>query len=205
MINVITVDNGSAMDHLLYPEQNPLNMSYLQNQFANLSNNVCDMTRKFFEGAKATYERIQNSEILQKAKLAINSAKNIFHPNAIVPLHQLDELQLAQPVMQRYIMAFPEIRQLYQEQRCSGYVDTYVDMEPKRIAEDHYDYRRVTDGIVFFNEDGWHADIYGEDLREGDKELNIIEQHQILGTWDIVKLFMDAGEDPTDMLGGKLN
>ncbi len=205
MINIITVDNASAMDHLLYPEQNPLNMVYLQNQFSNLNNTVCDMTRRFFEGAKSTYERIQQSEILNKAKLAINAAKNIFHPNSIIPLQTLSELQLAQPVMQRYVMACPDIRQLYHEQRCSGYVDTYVDMEPNAIQESHYDYRRVTDGIIFIDNDEWHADIYGEVLIEGDRDLDIVEQHQILGTWDIVKLFVEAGDDPTDMLGGKLN
>lgn len=203
-INVITVDNPSAMNYLLYPEQNPLNLSYLQNQFTNLSNTVCDLTRNFIEGAKVAFDKVQNSEAIIKAKLAIQSAKNIFHPNTILPLATLEELQTAQPIMQRWIMANPVIRELYHEQRCSGYIDTYVDMEPGRIGEDHYDYRRVTDGNIFFSPDRWYADVYGEELKEGDVELNAIQQHMILSTWEVAEMFIEAGYDVTDNLGGKL-
>ena len=55
-------------------------------------------------------------------------------------------------------MAQPDIRSLYHKGHCDGYSDTYVDMEPGLVGEQHYDYRRVMDGVVEETETGWGLD-----------------------------------------------
>jgi hypothetical protein len=85
-------------------------------------------------------------------------------------------------------------------------VDTYVDVEPGLVGEEHYDYRRVMDGVMQDTEDGgWYAKIYVEDLKEGDRDLSHGEKVDILQTWSRLEYLMALNkEDPTSPEGGYL-
>lgn len=205
--NVITVPSVSSFDYMLYPEQNPVNRQYIETQLNNYSHTLTDIGRNFVETSRAIYEKINDSTAVRAAKAAVRMAKGLFHPNTIVPLETLEELRAAQPVMQRWVMAEPTIRQIYHKQRCDGYSDTYLDYEPGKIGDQHYDYRRVMDGIIVDTvdengNDSWEFTTYSEELRESDRELEFHEQKAILGTWDIVKMFVEAGEDISNIFGG---
>lgn len=208
MVQVVQAGNIATFDYLLYPEQNFMNQTYLENQLNNFSNQISDFGRKFLEETKTIYNKINDSSVIRAAKAAIRSVKGIFHPNSIVALVTLDEIRSAQSAMQRYIMAEPTIRETFHLQRCNGFSDTYVDNYPGQVGEQHYDYRRVMDGIVrdVETEEGydWVATRYFEELVEGDRELTLNEQVSIMTSWDIAKAFLQAGEDPTDMFGGSL-
>ena len=205
MANVITIDEGMAMSYMIRPEQSPMNYQYMVDYYDGLSAAYGNVGINLIDKARAAFETAHNSEIAIKAKLAQNVAKELFHPNTIMSLVNLDEIRNAMPVMQRYIMAEPYIRGLLAEQRCSGYVDTYFDAEPGKIGEDHYDYRRVMHGVVTTNgcpkdpEDAvMECTAYSEELREGDVELNYLQQASILLTWEIARALAEDGEDPTE-------
>lgn len=208
-VNVIHANSPLAFDMLVTPEQNPMNNLFISNQFANISNNLSDIGRKFMDTSRALYEKLNDSTAIRAAKMAIRMAKGVFHPNTIVQINSLEELQSAQPVMQRYIMAEPTIRELYHQQKCDGYSDTYYDIYPGLIRAEHYDWRRVMDGIVedTVDENGnptWEATTFAEDLAEGDKELTFEEQADIISTWDTVRMFVNAGKDPTSIFNDEL-
>jgi hypothetical protein len=208
-VNVIQTNTPDSFNYILFPEQNPLNKEYLQSQLNNFSSSINDVGKKFMESSRAIYDKINDSNAIRMAKAALRMAKGIWHPNRIVALESLDSIRSAQPIMQRYIMAEPTIRECYFKQRCDGYSDTYVDLEPSKISDDHYDYRRVMDSLIIdsVNEDGeyeWLSRNYGEDLIPGDRELNFEEKTDILSTWDIIKMYVEAGTDPTNIFGGEL-
>jgi len=103
-------------------------------------------------------------------------------------------------MMQRFIMANPMVRQLYHDQRCDGYSGTYIDVQPDATKEDHYDYKRVMNGIVQQDGDGtMFYTQYMDQLHHGDKELALAEQVSILDTWEIAEMFIKAGNDPTSV------
>ena len=112
--------------------------------------------------------------------------------------------------MQRWIMANPDVRKLYHEQRIDGYSDTYEDIHENSIGESHYDYRRVMNGIVVDNDDeeadyGWSSVTYFEDLAEEDRELRIDEQYDILSSWHYLQRYLAVGkEDPTSLFNGDI-
>lgn len=204
MINVIHASGGHEFNALLYPDQSPFHRDYFHTQVTNFNQALNSYGQQFMATAKDVYERINDSSALELARRAIRSAKGLFQTNLIVPLRDIDTLQAAQPTMQRWMMANPMIRGMYHDQRCSGFADTYMDVEPKLVGDQHYDYRRVMDGIVVENENDWHVNMYFDEIREGDRELLSSEQFDILDTWSIMELFVKAGEDPTDPFGGKL-
>lgn len=202
-VNVIEAGVDSY-DYLIYPEQNPINQTYIQNQLNNFSSTLTDVGMKFVEASRAIYEKINDSTAIRTARAAVRMAKGMFHPNMIVPLESIDDIRAAQPMMQRYIMADPTIRALYHNQQCDGYSDTYVDLEPGRIADNHYDYRRVMDAMVFDAEDAdgdyeWRSKNYYEELAPGDRELTFQEKNDILTTWSVMDMFIEAGKDPSNI------
>ena len=114
--------------------------------------------------------------------------------------------------MQRYLMAEPTTRQMYIDQRCDGYSDTYVDVDPGTIGPAHYDYRRATDGLLMdsptpdANGDyGWTAVTYMEELLPDDVELTLSEQVDIQYSWQWLKAIMAEGEqDPVSRYNADL-
>ena len=209
MINVIHTSSVDSFDHLLFPEQNPMNDVYIRQQLSNYSSSLTDIGRNFIETSKRLYEKVNDSNAVRLAKAAVRMAKGLFHPNAIVPLETLDSIRSAQPIMQRFIMAEPTIRALYHEQKCDGYSDTYADLEHNRIKDDHYDYRRVMNSIVqdVVTDDGsydWVSKNYFEELHPNDKHLTFDEKISVLKTWDVLKMFIESSEDPTNIFGGEI-
>lgn len=194
---------------LLFPDQNPMNTTFFQQQFQTLSNNVKSAGQEFLMGAKNMYDRINNSEAVRTAKAMIRQAGAFFNPDMIRPLYTLSDIQTAPIVMQRWIMAEPTVRDLYHQQRLDGYADTYVDVEPGQTRQYHYDYRRVMDGVVVDGTDQDDFDFqvchYPEELKEGDRNLEPGEQVDILNIWEIARYYAEAAkEDPTNPFGGTM-
>ncbi len=205
MINVIHGVGTNGFDAIIYPDQPLINQQYFQNQISTFSNTLNDFGRQFMEAARDAYQAINNSEAVHMAKVAIRAAKGIFKTNQIMPLNDLVDFQAATPTMQRWVMACPEVREMYHKQRCDGYSDSYVDMHPGFMRDDHYDYRRVMDGVIEATDDSWSVKFYPDDLLEGDRELDHHEKSMILDTWATARLFMDGAKaDPTNPFGGKL-
>jgi hypothetical protein len=204
--NVIHANSPLGFDYLVYPEQSFQTQQYLQQQVSNFSNSLTGVDRAFMEQSQHLYEHINNSAAVRAAKAALRSAKALFHPNTIVQLDTIEELRAAQPVMQRWIMAEPTIREYYHNNGCDGYYGTYVDNDPGKTGWNHYDYRRVMDTVVQFDEDdNWVARNIFEELLPDDRDLTFDEKVRILNSWDIMRMFMEAGEDVSNPEGGELN
>ncbi len=194
-----------AWDALAYGEQNPVNISYFQNQIQNFGSTLTEMGKKFYSDASELYERFNGSKALEALRNVTKVAKSLFQPNIVKPLSTVDDIQVASIIMQRWIMACPDVRVMYNAQQCDGFSDTYVDNDPGTIKESQYDYRRVMDGVVDETDDGWRVKYFVEDLHEGDRDLLHDEKVDILSTWDSLKYFMHNGlSDPTNPYGGNL-
>lgn len=208
-VNVIPGGDPSLFNRMLFPEATPETQQWIYEQFHRDTSMLSDLGRRFIEGAGNLYKQLNDPSLMRKARNMARNIKGIMHPNMMTYLDTVSEVQSAKPVMQRYIMAMPEIRKLYHKQLCDGYSESYVDHEPDLIGEDHYDYRRVMNGIVqeYRDADGndcWKAVMYPDDLAEGDRELDIDEKFMVLKSWDLVKLALGKKKDPTDVFNGDL-
>lgn len=209
-VNVIPSGNIHSFDYILFPEQHPASRNYIYEQFNNISQAMTNIGKEFLEESKHIYQQINDSNVIRVAKSALRSAKNLFSHNTIGFIDTLEAMQNAQPMMQRYIMAEPTIRDLYQQQLCNGYSDSYVDTFPNTIKENHYDYRKVMTGMIqdMVTEDGtdtWCSSNYYDELIPDDKPLDVMERFDIINTWTLMKMFIDNGDDPTDVYGSKLS
>lgn len=201
------VDGGDvAWGAIAFGEQNPINLNYFKNQFNSLTTGLNDYARSFYSEVGNIVDKFTNSDAVRSVRNALKSAASLFNNDIIKPLYEMEEFQTATVRMQRWIMANPVVRQSFIEQKCDGFSDSYVDIYPGKIKETHYDYRRVMDGVVEFDEEDndFYKHFY-EDLVEGDKELSSYEKRDILQTWEIVEAYMKKGaQDPTSQFGASL-
>ncbi len=200
----VVMGGVNGLDYLLNPNFNPINMQYFQNSINSISGRFNEVGTQFMSQAQQLYDKVYSSSAIQAARNMIKQFGNSLSNNEFVyPMKSLQDFKEASFVMQRWIMANPNIRELYHAQQCDGYSNTYIDMDPRDVGEFHYDYRRVMDGIVVDYKDGWEAVQYLDTLREGDRDLTLDEQVDILDTWSILDAFIKKGkEDPTDIGDG---
>jgi hypothetical protein len=204
MINV-TYHDGDAFGNVVFGEQHPANLAYFQKQIESVGAMVGQATNSFYQGAAALYERFNGSEAMRMARAAVRGVTSLFAPNVIQDILNMGAMQQAPVVMQRWIMAEPTVRTLYHKQECDGFSDTYKDMSPGIVGEQHYDYRRVMDGVIQEDGDSWCAKFYMDDLVEGDTPLIFRDKMDILSTWERVTMYIAAGdEDPTSTTADKL-
>ena len=208
-LNVIRGGSPQMFNALLFPEAPPETKEWIREQFNNASSHLTEMGRNFMEGAADLYRRLNDPMIAKMARRAVRGFAGLGHPNMIAKLTTITEIQAAKPVMQRYIMALPELRRLYHQQRCDGYSDSYVDHQPGKVGDAHYDYCRVMNGIIqeYQDEAGndtWKVVMYPDDLEEGDRELDLDEQSAILTCWEIAREALRQKIDPSDVFNGKL-
>ena len=209
----VIVGNPMDADALIYGRQHPGTLQYLEEniqrlgqQMSTYGQTLTDAGRQFYERAQTLYQQFNSDEALRAADQAMRRVKSYFQDELILPLHDLGSIQNASLIMQRWVMAEPSLRQMYHQQQCDGYSDTYVDLYPGQVGEQHYDWRRVHEGLVVADPEDpedYKVEFFFDDMVAGDRELTLQEQMDITSTWDFVKSYVKAGkDDPSSNSGG---
>lgn len=206
-MSAFIMGGDDAFDMLAFGEPHPDTIEYLTECNERVATTISEASRRFRDSVSDMYRAFDASNTARLARAVTRKIANIWSDDVIKPLLNIGEIQHARVTMQRYIMAQPDVRERYHQQRCDGYSDSYVDDSPKVIGTGHYDYRRVTHGVCFKHpgSDVMQSITYYEGLRSGDRNLHISEQAEILNTWDAVKELLDEGnEDPTSKFNAAL-
>lgn len=200
------IEGGAdVFDMFAYGRPHPGTVAFLSHQAEAASSALTNAGRAFFEGVKAVFKKVDYAAAAQLARVVGRRIRNMWTPDQIRVMKTIGEFQNSPLKIQRYLMAEPTTRALYNNQGCDGFSNSYVDMDPGTIRDSHYDYRRVMDGIVVVKDEGWEATTYGDVLRTGDDHLTLDEQVDILGCWEHLRAFVKARkEDPTDPRNGML-
>lgn len=190
---------------IVYSEPHPNTIAFMENMLNQPTTALTSAGEEFMSRARDAYERFNGSEAMRMARAAARQIKSQWDRNIIRPLTTIGDVQQAPMKMQRYLMAEPTVRRAYHRQQCDGYSETYVDAAPGFVGPEHYEYRRVMDGVVVESDDGWYFDQYFDELEEGDKDFLFEEQFDILRSWNTLASAMMAGkDDPTSRWNAEL-
>jgi hypothetical protein len=184
----------------------PGTLEFIQRHLYQATDTLTDAGRQFMAGAHDLYERFNGSHARRLFSAAARAATHFWQADVVRYLGDVGALQQAPPIMRRWLMAEPELRQLYHAQRCDGYSDHYFDAHPNDVGEAHHDYRRVMSGVVQFKENGdWFARTYNDDLLPDETDLTMVEKSDILDSWWALKEILKAKEeDPTSRFNAAL-
>ena len=200
---VMIVNGGpDVYASVAFGQKSPATVQFLQQQYDNLSHTLIQAGNSFVDKSRELFERYNGHTAMRLAKAALRSTQHMFQHDVIYSMQSIGAIQQAQLTMQRWIMASPDVRKMYQAQQCDGYSDTYVDMHPGTIGEDHYDYRKVMTGVIQLDPENeeidWFRKTWYTDHDLGDVDLTLSEKVDILSVWDLMKTMMKPGkEDPT--------
>lgn len=199
---------ADSWDALLYGDQHPNTVAFLAQQVSSVSDRLTETGRAFMGRVTQIFDHYNGDNAIRYARGVLAKAKGVFQGQHIHSIWETIAMQDASITMQRWIMANPNVRRMYHAQKCDGYSDTYVDVDPGAVGDDHYDYRRVMDGQFVWNPDeetDWQFTQYLESLKEGDRDLIHAEQVDIRNTWTAMDLVMAlAKDDPTSAVRGTL-
>lgn len=197
MTNLIYGNNGFQMDNMV--------KDYLINQ---RHNDVYGLGTGFYDGMLARYNQIQNSEPIRMAKAIyrkmVHGVENYFN-DRIVTLDTIGKMQNPPPIMYRYLVANPTVRDLKGKERIVGYSDVYndpydVDADIESIPE----YRHVMNGIIHKQDGKLIATRYYESANTR-STITPDEQFDIFYSWkNIEHAIASGGDDPTDKDNGSL-
>lgn len=178
---------------------------WLQQRHEQLRTTVSQTAATFFDHARSLYSMISATDAMQVLRNLKAKVTEAWSNNEIAYLNDLARIQTAGPVMQRWIMAQPDLRQRYLSQEVEGYEGSYVNYQGDTIGAVQYDWRRVMDEIVVVNDEGFKFVHYYDNIPEGDRELTLFEKVDILRTWALVENMVEEGDDdPTSICGNKL-
>lgn len=203
-VNVIRNSSPELFNAMILPEMRESTRSWLEEQSTRSFEGLSETGKKFAEMGAAAYRRLTDVSIGRQARSVVRSLAGMLGGDRIQPIESYTGLQMARPVMQQYIMAEPSYRKLYHEQRCNGYSDSYVDLEPGRVGEAHSVYRRVMDTVLVDTPTGWEVTMYPDELQEWEHALQPDKQKVILNAWSLVKRAIGEGVDPGDIFNSPL-
>jgi len=205
MARIIEGDTAT-FNALVYGQMHPGTQQFLYQQYENPTAILTEAGARFVEYGRDIHRRLTESRASQFVSAVQRAVGSIWQPDSIRVLQTIGDFQWASHQMQRVVMANPVVRQLYQQQRIEGYSGSYKDAYPGTIKDNHYDYQRVMNGLVVFDqEDNWEATTYFDELELNDNELNLFEQTDIVDSWKHAESLIKHGEeDPTSRWNSSL-
>lgn len=196
MIDVDVMRGGEyAANALIYKPLSQTTSEYLHRHLDSTLNSIKGISTSFVDGVRGLYDRFSSSEAIQRAKMLLYGAGMHLSEDVIYPVsYSRYDVNL---IMQKYIMACPEVSELYKRNKCYGFQDTYVDPEPGTYGTDRFDYQRVMNGWLISkdkSDDNYFIHYSNSDPEE---RLSTIDQLAIRKTWDVVNRIIAEGRDPT--------
>lgn len=180
--------------------------SWLADRSSALRESMGSAALNWFNTAKSFVQIIDTSSAIQAFRNITSKQESVWNTNNIHQCFTIEQLQTANPVQQRYIMAEPRLRDMYLNNSVEGYGDSYTNHQGDAVGIKQYDYRRVTDGIMLEQPDEtFEVNVFHEIVPDGDKELTLHQKVDILRNWNLVNVALDAAEmDPTSQFGNML-
>ena len=202
----VMVGNDDVFNYCLYPETPKTFTNYLQQNMASLSDRLGGLNNSFVDMTRKMFAKNNDEKALAAARSIAEAGKMLFDMNIIQLLMSIQDIQNAKPLMQRFIMAMPEMTQLHNDQKIESYFGSFVDQENGAVGENRLDYRKVMDGIVTINTEGYTSwtHYYDDPISDGDVELTVRNQFNILETWDSLAAAIAQGIDPSSHTGGMI-
>jgi hypothetical protein len=198
IMQVKVLNGGDAtFNALVYPPPDNNLLNYLQQNVEHARAAMSGISDRFVDMASNMYNKFNSNEVINAGKALLFGTETHLNHNVIYPV-SYGHLAEANYVMQRYIIAQPDVNKMYQNNTCEGFQDTYVDFEPDNEGTERMDYRNVMDGVIQYDEKGNGYIMHYTDSNEYEP-LDTLDKFSVLHTWDSVAYSIAMGIDPTSI------
>jgi len=125
----------SGIDYVLYGDKSGVISNYLYNQMQAIPQVFNEFSQRVYNGLQSSYnfvtDKLTQYGIMNQIKSNGVSIIDNYYDN----IQSFTDAQNANMLMQRWIMANPNVRQLYLDQNLDGYSATYCNVFGKDVGE----------------------------------------------------------------------
>lgn len=181
---------------------------FLNNMYTQWQQQMSPMQQTFYNNLGSMYSYMTPDEMLRIQQQTLQKHDDLWRDHMVCVYSTMVHFQNASPVMMPYIMAMPELSQLFAAGQVDGYVSTgFKAVDANKVGMDRYHYRRAIDGL--YMEDpttgDFNAIVMYEDVLDPSDELSRLQQADIQRTWDAARVLLHTQEmDFTSKTGGRL-
>jgi len=202
IVNTIRGGNN-ALNAMLYKQPDNRVINYLQDHIQSAMMSTANAGSQFMSTMQDLYHKFNNSDIINAGKALLFKTGSHMNQTVIYPV-AYDNFNNANLIMQRYIMANPDVDKLHQRNMCYGFQDTYINPSPYH-GKESMEYMQVMDGVLQFDSSGeGFTEHYSYYHSDEDSELDIYDKISVLDTWDNLHRLIAEGIDPTSPDGDML-
>lgn len=207
MAFLVEVDNEDVIHATTHGIISRSDLSFLRERMDTSFRTATGNARRYLEVARDKLASFDFGKLRDSVEGMRDRFGKRWDQDRVAFLPGLVDLRNAKPTMRNYIMADTRIRLLYQQGRCEGYGDGYVDDEVGAIGRDHSTYREVMNGSYSEGSEGEDTFVtyLGIVDEHGDSNLSHDGKQLIRRTWAELRAILDMGVfDPTSAKGKTL-
>ena len=194
-MQVNVIDGGrSAFNAMMYDTPGANTVNWLSSNISRARELLTGVADNLVDATVNMYNKVNSDGAINMAKSIISSQGGNCNQYTIYALNA-ETLPNANYIMQQYVMANPMVQDLYRDNMCHGYEETYYNAEPDVYGTDRMDYQRVMDGVL--HEDGDVMTIHHYSNSD-DVELSDSDRFLILESWKQAECMILNDIDPTD-------
>lgn len=163
---------------------------------------------EMYDRAMGRFNSFNFDKIERKIDALKRRITHLFDHDEIRPMCNIGDFQQAGPEQQRWIMANPRAKRLFEKDMINGYRGSHKSRFPGKFGEDDPDYQQVTHGLFDFDDEGNAVATQYLHLLDDDgrTELTFGRQTTIRDSmWANFSSILDLGQDdPSDKENGSL-
>lgn len=204
LINADVNDAG-----MLFSQPDKATQNYLRNEVNNFVSSLGQAGSHIANKVMSAYKDITSGKTFRRIQAIKNLSNSFFEENSVRKLKTLGELQTAPDIMIPYLMANPEVHELYQDDRIKGYGDNYNTNPYGRAGLNNQHYRQAVNTMVIKEEvDGETSYIcrntYSKAQEEMD-DLTFVDKANVLSSWKLMNYThqehgIDATSEENDLI-----
>lgn len=203
----MVIGGTNTFDQLLYGAPHPEVQQFVNTLHQQITPMLTQEGLNFVQNTRNEWSRFFGEDAARLARAGARRVVSLWDDDSIHQLVGIAALQHAPAVMQPFLMAQPEIRQAYLDQKIDGYSETYVNEHGDAVGEQHYHYQCVMSGIVEDTEEGeeWRAVTYFLEHEKAEDQLNFDQKVDVLCTWsELLMRYRTGRDDPTSKFNSSL-
>ena len=196
----MNVSSTDYFDTMLYGPRDNATSDMFRGAAASLANIIPQQYSDMLQTIQQRVEYVNSDRLRDLGASLVARVGSLWKGDSIRALENEHDLACAPISMQRWIMAQPTVRKVYHKQKCDGYSDTYVDIHPGVVGNDHVDYRNVVHGVIMDTDEyDDYVTVYHSDMdQDGYADLTMANKADILTTWKEVECAIKRNNvDPT--------
>ena len=189
-MGIVTTIPEAGLDYMLYGDKSNVVKSYLEQQFQSLPQVFSQVGNRIYQAMQSSYDYLSDAAARFRLFDRIRQAGVAVEGDYFEPLLSFESLQNATPLMQRWVMAHPQTRELYLDQNLEGYADSYHNVFGNEVGPEDYNWRRVMTGVLVEEGEDDCIRHYVDTLYPGDRPLEFEEKTVVRKMWGYQDLLL---------------